>query len=155
ILYIVQHAEARAFIVQEALAERIEPIRDNLDFPSARFVWIGRDGDQQTPPDGWSSYESLIERASVADPSILVRPDDAWAMMYTSGTTGRPKGAVRSHRASALLSLITALEMGFSPSDAALLVMPMFHANSLFFTATFAYLGAACVVDDSASFDPE
>jgi len=74
--------------------------------------------------------------------------------MYTSGTTGRPKRAIRSHGSHAVLALTTALDMDFSSDDAALLVMPMFHANSLAFTSTFAYLGATCVVDDSPSFDP-
>jgi acyl-CoA synthetase (AMP-forming)/AMP-acid ligase II len=75
--------------------------------------------------------------------------------MYTSGTTGRPKGAIRNHSGSALISLVTALDMGFARDDTALLVMPMCHANSLYFSFTFTYLGATCVIDDRRSFDPE
>ena len=151
IQYIVQHCEARAFVIQDALVERLDPIRDTLDIPSERFVHFGA----PMPPAGWSSYETLIERAAATHPGVAVRPEDPWALMYTSGTTGRPKGAIRSHAASALLGLTTALDLAFSPNDAALLAMPMFHANSLFFTSTFTYLGATCVVDDSPSFDPE
>jgi fatty-acyl-CoA synthase len=75
--------------------------------------------------------------------------------MYTSGTTGKPKGAIRSHRASAHLSLVTEAEMGFGRSDSALLVMPMCHGNSLFFFGAFAYCGASCMVYSRKSFDPE
>jgi fatty-acyl-CoA synthase len=75
--------------------------------------------------------------------------------MYTSGTTGKPKGAIRSHRASAQLSLSTDVEMGFGRDDTALLVMPMCHANSLYFFNAFAYCGATCVVYSMRSFDPE
>ncbi|MDQ3808996.1 MAG: fatty acid--CoA ligase family protein, partial [Chloroflexota bacterium] len=78
-----------------------------------------------------------------------------WALMYTSGTTGRPKGAIRSHGGSTAISLITALDMGFTRQDTALLVMPMCHANSLYFSFTFTYGGATCVIDDRKSFDPE
>jgi acyl-CoA synthetase (AMP-forming)/AMP-acid ligase II len=53
------------------------------------------------------------------------------------------------------MSLVTALDMGLTKEDTALLVMPMFHANSLYFSFTFAYLGATCVIDDHQSFDPE
>jgi fatty-acyl-CoA synthase len=75
--------------------------------------------------------------------------------MYTSGTTGKPKGAIRNHQGSALIALVTALDMGFAPADTGLLVMPMCHANSLYFAFTFTYLGATCVIDDGKSFDPQ
>ena len=61
--------------------------------------------------------------------------------MYTSGTTGKPKGAIRSHRGGALLSLVTEIELGLRRDDGALLVMPMCHANSLYFFGAFAYCG--------------
>ena len=75
--------------------------------------------------------------------------------MYTSGTTGRPKGAIRNHDGNALIALATALEFGFSRDDTALLVMPLCHANSLYFGVAFIHLGATIVVDDRRSFDPE
>ena len=61
--------------------------------------------------------------------------------MYTSGTTGKPKGAIRGHRVMALLALMTALEHGFMRRDTGLLVMPLGHANSLYFFSAFAYIG--------------
>ena len=76
-------------------------------------------------------------------------------MLFRSGTTGRPKGAVRSHEGNTLIALATALEMGFTRQDTALLVMPLCHANSLYFSHTFIHLGATCVIDDRKSFDPE
>ena len=81
--------------------------------------------------------------------------DDPAMMIYTSGTTGNPKGAIRSHAGQALMGLVTALDFGFSRSDAGLLVMPMCHANSLNFFSSFAYCGATCGVYDRHSFDPE
>ena len=62
---------------------------------------------------------------------------------------------MRSHEGNTLIALATALEMGFTRDDTALLVMPMCHANSLYFSHTFTHLGATCVVDDRKSFDPE
>jgi acyl-CoA synthetase (AMP-forming)/AMP-acid ligase II len=151
IAYIAQHCGARAFVVQDGLLDRVEGIRERLEIAEGRYVRFGGDGERP----GWASYEGTIAAASPITPEVAVRPEDPWALMYTSGTTGRPKGAIRSHAASALLSIFTALDMGFAPDDVALLVMPMFHANSLFFACTFIYLGATCVVDDSPSFDPE
>ena len=75
--------------------------------------------------------------------------------MYTSGTTGKPKGVLRSHQAAVLLSLFTDIELGLHRRDGALLVMPMCHANSLNFFGAFAYCGAETAVYSRKSFDPE
>ena len=150
--YIVQHCEARAVVVQDDLLERIESIRSELDIDAGRYVHFG--GGKPTPT-GYRSYEELIAAASAGEPAVHVLPLDTWALMYTSGTTGKPKGAIRNHAGSALLSLVTALDMGFSRNDTGLMVMPMCHANSLYFSFTFTTLGACCVIDDRKSFDPE
>ncbi len=151
IAYIAQHCEARAFIVEDSLVDRVEPIRGELGLVAGGYIHFGA----ERAPGGWQSYEALLERASASPPDARVAPADTWALMYTSGTTGRPKGAIRNHRGSALISLVTALDMGLTGHDTGLFVMPMCHANSLYFSFTFTYLGATCVIDDRKSFDPE
>jgi acyl-CoA synthetase (AMP-forming)/AMP-acid ligase II len=148
--YILEHSGAVAMIVQDELIERVEPLRAKLNLPNKAYIAIG-----QTVSGGWTSYEQVLANAPMNLPPITVLPSDMSALMYTSGTTGRPKGAVRSHEGSALIALATALEMGFKAEDSALLVMPMCHANSLYFSHTFTQLGATCVIDDRKSFDPE
>ena len=151
IAYIAQHSEARAFIVQDELIERVEPIRGELGGVHPRgWITFGID-----VPAGWQAYEALIAGAGAAWEGPVVKPSDPCALMYTSGTTGRPKGAIRSHEGNTLIALATALEMGFTREDKALLVMPMCHANSLYFSHTFVHLGATCVIDERKSFDPE
>ena len=150
IAYIASHCEARAFIVQQELLDRVESIRPELAIEPHAYISIGT-----TAPSGWQDYEALIAGVGTQDPAEAVKPADFSALMYTSGTTGRPKGAIRSHEGSTLIALATALEMGFTRHDTALLVMPMCHANSLYFSHTFAHLGATCVIDDRKSFDPE
>lgn len=150
VAYIVENCEARALVVQEELRERIEPLRQTLPLEPGCYIHFGAPA-----PTGWTGYEDLIASASAATPEVTVRPEDPFALMYTSGTTGRPKGAIRNHEGNALLALATALEFGFTRQDSALLVMPMCHANSLYFSLTFMYLGATVVVDDHKSFDPE
>ena len=150
IAYIASHCEARAFIVQQELRGSVESIRSELAIEPHAYISIGT-----VPQTGWQDYEALIAAAGTQDPPVAVRPADTCALMYTSGTTGRPKGAIRSHEGNALMALATALEMGFTRKDTALLVMPMCHANSLYFSHTFVHLGATCVIDDRKSFDPE
>jgi fatty-acyl-CoA synthase len=148
--YIASHSEARAFIAQDVLTDRVEAIRGELVLAPGACMAFG-----DAVPAGWASYEGLIGGAAATPPPVVVKPADMSALMYTSGTTGRPKGAIRSHEGSTLIALATALEMGFSARDTALLVMPMCHANSLYFSHTFVHLGATCVIDDRRSFDPE
>ena len=146
--YIATHCEARAFIVQDDLRDRVEELRASLAIEDGAYIHFGA-----PTPLGWAGYEDLIARASDATPSVQVLPADCCALMYTSGTTGRPKGAIRSHEGNTLIALATAVEMGFSKADIGLLVMPMCHANSLYFSHTFVHLGATCVIDDRKSFD--
>ena len=154
--YIAVHCEARAFIAQHDLIDSVDAIRSQLAIEPQAYICISR-GSGAAP--GWQDYEALIGAADLASSTPLsaepVRPGDCCALMYTSGTTGRPKGAIRSHEGNALIALATALEMGFTSDDTALLVMPMCHANSLYFSHTFVHLGATCVIDDRKNFDPE
>lgn len=150
IAYIASHSEAKAMIVQDDLRSSVEPLRCDLPIEPRCWIHFGA-----PTPTGWTGYEDLMAAASSTPPGVITEPQDPFALMYTSGTTGRPKGAIRNHEGNALLALATALEFGFSRSDAGLLVMPMCHANSLYFGLTFMYLGATVVVDDHKSFDAE
>ncbi len=149
IQYIVENCEARAFIVQDELMEAVEPVRAALAVPPRNYIAIG------ACPGNYRAYEDLIAAAKDSRPDVAVSGDDPWTLMYTSGTTGKPKGAVRNHRGGAQLSLVSEVELGLSSRDSALLVMPMCHANSLYFFGAFSYCGAPCTVYNRKSFDPE
>ena len=150
IAYILGHSEARAVIVGHDLCERIDAIRAALPIADGCYIHMGG-----AAPDGWTDYHALAQQPPADAGFEPVHPDETCALMYTSGTTGRPKGAIRTHTGSTLIALATALEMGFTRDDTALLVMPMCHANSLYFGMTFVHLGATCVIDDRRSFDAE
>lgn len=151
IQYIVENSEAKACIVQGDLIDGIEAIRANLPIAAANYIHFGK----SAAPKDYAAYEDMIGAASADEPQVEVKPKDTWALIYTSGTTGKPKGAMRSHGSHALSNFATLANMGFGRDDACLLVMPMCHANSLFFAGAFASAGAACCVYDAKSFEPE
>ena len=156
--YILDHAEVSAAIAGPEFCTALDSIRPQLHLPAGRFVAIGAASDSNgaaAVPSGWRSYEDLIALADADFAFEAVGESDMCALMYTSGTTGRPKGAIRRHRGSTLIAMATALEMGFTREDIALLVMPLCHANSLYFGTTFLHLGGTCIIDDRRSFDPE
>jgi acyl-CoA synthetase (AMP-forming)/AMP-acid ligase II len=151
IAYIVRDAEAAAIIVQAGLEEKIESVREELPCCGGRFICFG--GAQL--PSGYLSYEALLAKGAASEPDVTVGVDDPWALMYTSGTTGNPKGAIRSHASMARLALCTAIDQGFSQADYGLLVMPLCHSNSFWYATLLTYLGASVRIYDRRSVDPE
>jgi acyl-CoA synthetase (AMP-forming)/AMP-acid ligase II len=149
--YILENSEARALIVEDPLVERVEGIREELDIPEGNYIHFGA----PRTPSNYKSYESMIAEASPSEPEVAVSPTDTWTFMYTSGTTGKPKGAIRSHQSYVLFYLINEVDFGFSREDTGLLVMPMCHVNSIFYSFVFTYCGGSVCVYNRTSFDPE
>jgi len=149
--YIVNHSESKAFIVAHEFADTIDRIRQDLNVPQDNYILFGTDA----IPDGWKSYEKMIGAASPAEPPAAVDGADPWMIMYTSGTTGKPKGVVRNHEATIAEFIINVIDVGFRHDDKGLLVMPMCHINSVFYSFVFTYIGASCYVCNLVSFDPE
>src|SRR5271166_1829158 len=148
--YIVEHSEAKAVIVQDDLLDRVETIRAERLVAEDKYIHFGG----RTPP-GYRSYEDLIAAGAGSEPSIETGPDDPYALLYTSGTTGKPKGVIRDSGSFVLLAYLAQVDWGFSRNDLALLVMPMCHANSLYFAHVFAACGAGSCVYDRKSFEPD
>jgi len=113
--YIAEHCGARALIVQDELADRVEGMRGGLDIPEKNWIRLGDEAVTR-----WTPYEALIDGASDREPDTPVAPTDTWALMYTSGTTGKPKGVIRNHQGSALMCWKetdwVSVKMGCEPS---------------------------------------
>jgi len=135
IAYIINHADDSAVLVDDCLWPLWERLRPEVK-PRNVIFW----GHGQPAPEGALDYEQMIEpELPDYSPPRLVESDAA-GLCYTSGTTGKPKGVLYSHRALVLHSLASALpdSLGLSKSDVILPVVPMFHVNAwgLPFTAT-------------------
>jgi fatty-acyl-CoA synthase len=149
--YVLQDSGATALFADADLAELAASVRADSPVRRDGLVQIG--GDRVLP--GFRGYEDLVASGSATPPPVRVAPGDPWTIMYTSGTTGRPKGAVRSHASYALFYLLNAVEFGFGREDVGLAVMPLCHVNSVFYGFVFTYLGGAVSIYDRRSFDPE
>lgn len=127
IAYIVNHAQDRFLIVDSTLLDVFEQFHPHVHFE--RVFVVEHNCGRQTA--GGEPYESFL--ADAGEPTYPdLAEDEAAAMCYTSGTTGRPKGILYSHRAIALHSLAMALpdQLHFSCYDTVLPAMSMFHANA-------------------------
>ena len=122
--YILGHAAPKLLFADVTF----EPILGGIDLPDGlRVVWLA---EEDAAPG--ESYEAMIgdQRPEFDWPEL--DEDAAAGLCYTSGTTGRPKGALYSHRSTVLhaLSVIASIPGALAPSQRILPVVPLFHVNA-------------------------
>jgi fatty-acyl-CoA synthase len=129
--YILNHGGAKVVIVEDGFAHLLNPIRDRLE--SIEHYVLARDepstGDEAT--DGaWLDYETLITNAaSEPPPPVEVDENEPSALLYTSGTTGRPKGVMLTHRNLYINAINSICEFGIHERDVYLHTLAQFHCN--------------------------
>ncbi len=148
--YIANHSECRAFIVEKPFVETVDRIRDDLPVPKDAYIFLG-DG---PVPEGYIGYEAWLTAASSKEVDDVVEADDAWTIMYTSGTTGRPKGVIRSHESYMAEYYLHSINVGARPTDKPMMVMPMCHVNSILYSFPYTLITAPVFIYNMTSFDP-
>ena len=145
--YLINYSEAKTLFVGPELLETVERLRPRL---STVKDYIYLEG--STP--GMVSYQELLGRDKSEEPDVEVEKDDPLIILYTSGTTGLPRGAVYTHAQKLYNTRIKALEMGTKAGDRHLMVLPFFHIGGDSHVWPFFLTGGCNVILPNRSFDP-
>jgi fatty-acyl-CoA synthase len=145
--FILEHSHARALVCDEAL---VELANEATNEPSTGLVRVCIAPEHVA---GWERFSDL--RAESARPArSRVQGDDIHRLMYTSGTTGRPKGVMITHANLAWKNYAHIAEFGFSDADVGLACGPLYHVGALdLVTTTMIAVGATTILH--RVFDPQ
>ncbi len=147
---LLAHCEPAVVVADEQHAPVIDALRGSLAH-TRLFVVMGPER------DGWTAYEDLMAEGAEDEPRPCapLSPEDPICLMYTSGTTGMPKGVALSHRGILGNARVSATRvMRLRPEDRALAAMPFFHAGGMWYYLHASY-AAGCTSVILPGFDAE
>lgn len=140
VFYILNHSEANALIYQEEYRDLVLSIARGLTSVK-QFICLDRE------------YEELLAAVSPRVPIVQVSEDDLVCIMYTSGTTGQPKGAAMTGKNWLAHTVNMILELAVAHEDVTLHIVPFFHIASIWPMLTHFYVGGTNVI--IKAFEPE
>ena len=146
--YIINDCQPKVLICGPEFAGVLADMRTEIDVA----YYVGVEGAEI---GGALDYESGLAQASTAEPERPpLEADDTYAILYTSGTTGKPKGAMMPHRHVLCNCINTVASWGLTENDVSPVFTPLFHAGGLFaFLTPLFYVGGRIVL--FRAFDPE
>ncbi len=145
-LDIISDSETKILVVDEYLRQRIEPVADLMS-EKCRVVWAGEGAGEKESEREEADYESLLHEASpIAPPTADIGGDDVAQIYYTSGTTGRGKGVVLTHRNVYVHALGTIAEFQLTDKDVWIHAAPLFHLADGWATWSITWVGAVHVL---------
>ncbi|MBO9129039.1 fatty acid--CoA ligase [Bacillus sp. 165] len=122
--YILEDASPKIVLFEQALAPQVGSI--HKQFPQIQFWYI-----DENPPEYAVSYHQQLLTTSANYIKVDVEEDDICSIMYTSGTTGHPKGVLHRHREMMEQSLMCVAYIGYNGQSRGLVTAPMFHCAEL------------------------
>ena len=122
LLHVFQYIEPRFLIYDDEFSGIVQASLPELKFLEFPIALRGQSA-------GCKKYGKLIDAGEGKEPNVDITDDDIVNIFLTSGTTGRPKGAMRTHRHDVINMMSSALELGIKRDDRALFLFPFYHVT--------------------------
>jgi O-succinylbenzoate-CoA ligase len=136
---LLTHSDPKGMIVSEAYFDTLERIKDKLRLE--HYFGVG------APEKDWfEGYQKTVQYYPEDPPGVPVEEDDVFCIMYTSGTTGLPKGAMSTHKNYVVNALSVMNAQGIKKNDVNLIVAPLYHAGALFHSLSYILLGSTQII---------
>jgi long-chain acyl-CoA synthetase len=147
---LVNDSGAKAAFATPDFIDKLQPQLGDMPFLQAdlRFV-VHATG---PAPAGWSDYARLVAGAPASTPNATYATGDDFNIIYSSGTTGLPKGIAQSHRARSHWAISNSIEMGFTDKSRALTTTSLYSNGTWLMMLPALFSGGTCVV--MPSFEP-
>ena len=145
--YLINYSEADTLFVGPELLDTVERLKPHLS-KVKNYVCL------EGSAPGMVLYQELLSGEESGEPDVEVGKDDPVIILYTSGTTGLPRGALYTHARKLDNTHIKALEMGTKPGDRHLMVLPFFHIGGDSHVWPFFLTGGCNVIMTQRAFDP-
>jgi fatty-acyl-CoA synthase len=145
--YILDNSDAVGLLVDETLEKFA---REASEGNSRFLLTLSSD-----PEPGAESYEAVLLLETDDEPDVVVGEDDLSFLMYTSGTTGLPKGAMLTHRNLVTNTTNWIMELEAGHDDVWLSGLPLFHIGGVNGILPFIFLGGTSIITASTGFDPQ
>jgi long-chain acyl-CoA synthetase len=150
---LLDDSDARIVFADAETREQLEAVSDRLRHVEESGMYLFGTAEGGTPA-GWRSAEALIAPAPSSPPPVRIDPEDSMTIMYSSGTTGVPKGIEHSHRARMIMySLGFSVGMVAARSSVAVLATPAYASGTWICMFPVMYRGGKVVI--TRKWDPE
>ncbi len=144
--YQLEDCEAKAILVQRELLPLLQSVLSQKSFPYLKHVIVTGDSVADTMPEA-IPFARLLRQSSPKRPEpVEINVDGLFALPYSSGTTGFPKGTMLSHRNLATNHLQFLTAAGINASDTTLIFLPLYHIYGVLLTGSFLAAGATQVL---------